>query len=427
MDYSLVFTPVSFAAAKLCEVQAGAGVTELVAAESRYTRRRDAILGAAIPLLNEEGFKGMRLVRVAEQIGLKSTGITYYFPRKEDLAVACVEHGMEIFNAILCEAEKGATPEERIRILVSAFVERDFSVRRGEAPPLVSFAVIRALEGEHRERASQLYRKMFSRTRRLFRPAGSESASHQRDAVRTLILLEQLYWAVDWLAHYDFEEAGRLSARMADVMLHGIAKGGEQDECMPSLIPCSEAPTANEGFMRAATRAINQLGYRGASVDRISASLNLTKGAFYHHHDAKDELVRACFRRTFDIMRRTQHEARSRNAGEWDRLGMVVSTLIHFQFGERGPLLRTSALSSLPKDLQAEVLELSYRAGRTFSSMISDAIAEGSARPVDPTIAAYMLSAGINAAADVLNWPEAPREPPLAQYYRALLFGLLAE
>ena len=46
-------------------------------------------------------------------------------------------------------------------------------------------------------------------------------------------------------------------------------------------------------FLKAATRQINEHGYRGASVDRISASLNVTKGAFYHHNEAKDDLVAA--------------------------------------------------------------------------------------------------------------------------------------
>ena len=69
----------------------------------------------------------------------------------------------------------------------------------------------------------------------------------------------------------------------------------------------ADAPeTQRETFLTAATRLINQRGYRGASVEKISAELNVTKGSFYHHNDAKDELVVACFERTFDVMRRVQ-------------------------------------------------------------------------------------------------------------------------
>ena len=35
---------------------------------------------------------------------------------------------------------------------------------------------------------------------------------------------------------------------------------------------------------------MNEHGYLGASVQKISERLNVTKGAFYHHIEAKDDL-----------------------------------------------------------------------------------------------------------------------------------------
>ena len=67
-----------------------------------------------------------------------------------------------------------------------------------------------------------------------------------------------------------------------------------------------QVDAAKESFLMAASRQINEHGYRGASVDRISAALNVTKGAFYHHNEAKDDLVAACFRRSFGIAREAQ-------------------------------------------------------------------------------------------------------------------------
>lgn len=42
---------------------------------------------------------------------------------------------------------------------------------------------------------------------------------------------------------------------------------------------------------------MNEHGYLGASVQKISEHLNLTKGAFYHHLENKDDLIAACFQR----------------------------------------------------------------------------------------------------------------------------------
>ena len=55
---------------------------------------------------------------------------------------------------------------------------------------------------------------------------------------------------------------------------------------------------ASDAFLQAATFLINEQGYRGASVEKISARLNVTKGSFYHYNDNKDDLVANCFERS---------------------------------------------------------------------------------------------------------------------------------
>ena len=142
-------------------------------AAGRFERRRADIVSAAIPILNAQGFKGMTLTAVAEMIGLRATGVTYYFPRKEELAVACFESGMEVFHRLLDDAEKETAPAFRISRLIELFVERDAAVRRGEVSPLASFSCIRALEGDHRRRVADGYKAMFRRVRDLMEvPAG---------------------------------------------------------------------------------------------------------------------------------------------------------------------------------------------------------------------------------------------------------------
>ncbi len=69
------------------------------------------------------------------------------------------------------------------------------------------------------------------------------------------------------------------------------------------MLPEVQQSAAQETFLIAATRLINERGYRGASVEKISERLNVTKGSFYYHHDTKDDLVVACFKRSFDTMR----------------------------------------------------------------------------------------------------------------------------
>ncbi len=392
----------------------------------RYERRRADIVAAAIPVLNDFGFKGMRLTAVAELIGLRATGVTYYFSRKEELAVACFESGIAIFHELLSEAERETTVAARVARLISLFVERDAAVRQGKAVPLASFSSIRALDGEHHERVATGYKDMFRRVRSLLEGPELTALDKTARTMRTLSLLEQLYWANAWLADYDGEDAPRIASRMTDIVLYGLAPpGAEFRPGRVSLRPLEwVADAAKESFLLAATREINARGYSGASVERISASLNVTKGAFYHHNDAKDDLVAACFRRSFGIICDAQRQVRGEGASEWWRLTTAVSELVRFQFCAEGPLMRTSVFSSMPREHQVEILNLSNKTARQFAAMISDAIAEGTARPVDSVIAAHLLNASINAAAD-LRWRTAPENRDPLVYVRPLFCGIL--
>ena len=393
----------------------------------RFERRRADIIAAAIPVLNGLGFKGMRLTAVAELIGLRATGVTYYFPRKEELAVACLESGFAIFHELLDQAEQAPDAAGRIARFITLFVERDAAVRRGEAMPLSSFASIRALEGEHRDRVAEGYKRMFRRVRGLLDSPELAHVDMTGRTLRTLVLLEQLYWANLWLGDFDLDHFPRLASRITDIVVNGLALPGADLTPGDLDLRSSDAARdmAKENFLMAATRQINEHGYRGASVDRISASLNLTKGAFYHHNEAKDDLVAACFRRSFGVAREAQRRVHDVAGSEFHRLVTAAAGLIRYQLGAEGPLLRTSVLSSMPQEHQLEIMSQSYKVSRQFSSLIADAIADGSARPVDPAVAGAMLHAGINVASDV-RILDMSRNADIAARFLQVLFGGLA-
>ena len=393
----------------------------------RFERRRADIVAAAIPVLNGQGFKGMRLTAVAELIGLKATGVTYYFPRKEELAVACLECGMAIIHDLLAIAEREPDARTRIARFIELFVERDAAVRSGEATPLASFGAIRALEGQHYDRVTEAYKQMFRRVRALFESPELDSVDRVGRSIRTIVLLEQLYWANIWLGDYDIDEFPRLAQRMTDIIADGLApEGATFDPGELKLRGAADgADAAKEAFLLAATRQINAHGYRGASVERISASLNVTKGAFYHHNEAKDDLVAACFRRSFAIVRDAQRQVRGSGAGEWWRLITAVTALIRFQLSAEGPLLRTAVLSSMPHEHQVEIMSSSYKTSRHFASMIADAISEGSVRSIDPAVAGPLFSAAINVASDVRMTQMATHDRVVRDYARPLFNGLV--
>jgi AcrR family transcriptional regulator len=407
------------------------GQATAVHATDRFERKREAILDAATGLLNSRGVKGLTLGLAAEAVGLSTTSVTYYFKRKDDLAAACMLRGIATLSEIVGRALNEAAPGPQLRALITYYLERVRLIQLGQAPQLPMLADVQALGEPQRLEVFAAFMKLFRKLRGLFEGEGLEWLSRGRRTARTRMLLEQLAWAGAWLPKYDPEDYGRVRDRMYDILTRGLAADGR--EWGPLLIPIDQlAPQTRremgrDTFLLAATRLINRKGYKGASVDKISAELHVTKGSFYHHNEAKDDLVVACFQRTFEVVTRAQRMAMALPGDQWVRLSSVAAALAEYQLSEHGPLLRTSALAALPKSIQAQMVGQSNRVSDRFASMISDGIAEGSIRPVDPFIAAQMLNATLNACSELGFWvPDVKQKAAPAVFARPLLMGVFS-
>lgn len=391
----------------------------------RFQAKRNAILSAAADAINEQSAKGMTFADVARRVGLNTTSVTYYFKRKEDLAAACFEHTLEQLNAMLDEALALPTPEERVGRFLAINMARLARISRGEEKAFAILSDLRAMEGDVKRELLAGWREVFRKTRRLW-GEGPTRAHTDLHGARAHVVLENTFWLTAWLTRYEVDEFPRVEERLMDVFRHGIAAPGEQ--WTPDLFEL-RAPeggdTGREAFLLAATRLINELGYRGASVQKIASELNVTKGSFYHHLDAKDDLVIACYKRSFDLLAEAQRLAEHQPGNHWHRLSSTVATLLDVQFSERGPLLRTTALSGLPPYVRTTMIDRSNRIARRFAGMLSDGIAEGSIRPIDPLVASQALMALQNAAFDMRSWAATmPREKAVAYYASTLAFGL---
>lgn len=389
----------------------------------RFRAKRDAILAAAAQAINEQSAKGMTFADVASRVGLNTTSVTYYFKRKDDLAAACFDHTLEYLGAMLDEALTEANPRARVAALVRINFARLARIERGEETPFAVLSDLRAMEEPIRGPLLAGWREVFRKTRSLWSP--QSKAETDLAGARAHVLLENLFWLPVWLNRYDIDQYDRVEARLIDVLSDGIAATGEG--WAPTMLPLDHdhGDPGREAFLLAATRLINERGYRGASVQRIASELNVTKGSFYHHLDAKDELVAACYQRSFDTIGDAQTDADAAGGSHWQRLSSTIATLLDVQFSERGPLLRTTALHGLPPRVRTAMVNRSNRIARRYAGMISDGVAEGSCRPVDPEIAAQALMAMQNAAFDLRKWAAAlPRDRAIAMYASTVLFGM---
>ncbi len=394
---------------------------------ARYERKREAILEAAAELFNARGLGGATLADVAQQVGLTTTSVTYYYRRKEDLAAACVMQAIESINDLLTLANREPTPAARLARFVDLHMSFLEDVGQGRRPALINFWDLRAMTGTGAETARQEFSDLFRRFRQWFAdPAGPTFLRAEQNA-RAHLVFSAFLAAKEWVDRFEPEDYGRCAEALTDVLIGGLAHTGSTwsmiDATLPPELLTAENP--REAFLRAATELVNEHGYRGASVDRISAKLSVTKGSFYHHNDTKDELVAECFQRSYAVMR-DAHRAVPRSLGSgWARLGAIAGRLVRFQRSERGPLLRYSALAAMPAAMRPALMAESDRLAQRTAGVIVDGIVDGSIRAVDPTLAAFFVVGMVNAAAELHHWVhDVSEEAAISSFVQPSLLGV---
>jgi AcrR family transcriptional regulator len=395
----------------------------------KFQQRQDTIVRAAVDVLNRKGVRGMTLADVAAKIDLVPTAVMYYFRKKEELAAACFHKAIEQYESMIAQAQRGSSAREALRLFVREYFAFRARVVKGEADQIAVYNDVRAV---HDPEVGVAYTQMFRNARSLLLKSPEIAGLSRMDCnARTHLLLAQLFWSDVWVPRYYVEDYPRLAQHMLDILEHGLLRSGRDwqpltlQEVDPPLADGSSQ--ARETFLQAATSLMNDLGYHGASVQKISERLNVTKGAFYHHLDAKDDLILACFRRTLEIVHRAQNEgARVASTGA-ENLVAVSAALVAYQLSGKAPLLRTSALTSVPEEIRAGLIKEFDRASGRFALVLSEGIADSSLRPVDAAIAAQMITALINAAAEVHSWAPGISEQNVARAHaRPLFHGLLS-
>lgn len=398
---------------------------------AKFRAKRERILDAATLLINQKGVKGMTFVEVAERVGLTTTSVTYYFKRKELLAEAALERSLMRIDRLVDQAAAEATPRARVRTYLRLYFEMRARIRQEAEPPITLLSDMRAMDEAVRTKLYQRYRSLVQRVGAFFEPDETDS-SKARSIARAHVLTENMHWAPAWLSRYEVDDFDRARDWLFDLFDKGLAPAGAK--WAPGMLePSTRADEAcetsdaraSEQFLRAATKLINERGYRGASVDRIASELNVTKGSFYHHLEAKDDLVLQCFARSYDHVSAVQHAAFGLEASHWQKLSSAVAALVEDQLFGDFPLLRVIALQALPREMRIGVFERSNRLAFRFSGMIVDGIADGSVRAVDPYIASQVVMSTINAAYDLKNWAATlPRETAVEYYAQTIAFGL---
>lgn len=389
----------------------------------RYLDKQEMILTAAARLLARGGSEDFALTVLARDLGLNPVSISYYYRRKEDLAAAVLGLTVRRFVDIIAVAEGAGTPQARLARFVALYFEARAAALLEGQPPLVRFSEVRLVDGRSRQELEIAIGGVHLRLTEMLKCPDMPWMTNERRQTLARFVISFLNWCDPWLWQYAPRDFARVAERVSDLMTFGLASGDADWEMLQTRRspPAAEEDT-RERFLSAAIRVINLEGYRGASVDRLSAEVNLTKGSFYHHLATKDELLIACFGRSFRLAR-SAIDAGEGDTG-WERLSEIAVNLSALQLGERGELLlRPTALAAGPDDLRRARLVEYVQLVNGLADVVGEGVADGSVRAVDPGLGAHYVMMVIAVLGALRSTPCAAQRDLREAFLRPALTG----
>ena len=390
--------------------------------------KREDIVVAGSRALAEGGFSAVDLAAIAETVGLKPTSIRYYFKNREDLAEAVYIRRIEELERSFVIAQTEDTVFDAVHRLLRIELSRLLEYAEGRGMRPVQLGEIRSLQTERRRKIARHFFKLVERAKGLLAAHGVSGADSS-NATSAYLLLENVFWLPAWINQYRTWEYDHVARHLARLICDGPFPKGN----MPNYSVMDEdGPDDSSGqvdrnaFLRAATRLICDRGYRGTSIDLIAAELGVTKGSFYHHNQMKISLVEECFAESYARIGNFQRRSRELSQDAATRIASVQASIVRLQFEQMAPIIRASALPTLPSKLRAAVIDDAKPIIRWLAGELAraDMQMRGTAG-MDPYIGAQYLSIGANAAYDIARFaPKDGPAPDQTHYVRLLLSGI---
>lgn len=198
----------------------------LPASGARRREVKEAILDAAIRLMQRYGYRKTTMEDLAREAGIGKGTIYLYFPSKEEIALACADRANARVFAHLEEiAAADAPPLERMRSMLVARVLIRFDAVQHVAHMLDEFwSELRPAFMERRKRYLAQEARIFERVLADGIQAKVFRALPHREAAEALITATNSLLPMN-LAPADLEnrdEVERRASVLADLLLHGL-------------------------------------------------------------------------------------------------------------------------------------------------------------------------------------------------------------
>ena len=186
--------------------------------------KRDAILRAAIEIINAKSFALATMTEIAASLDLRDASLYYYFSSKQALVYACHVRSLERFEALLDASNAaGGTGGTKLKRFLHNMI--DDSDRNG---PQLYFGDHSYLEVHQRDEIEAWAARLTSMLEQFIKD-GVEDGSVNRCETHLVVqlLLGMLIWLAKWVPAVDGLTVDRLMAAISAFSLEGLDTGVE--------------------------------------------------------------------------------------------------------------------------------------------------------------------------------------------------------
>jgi AcrR family transcriptional regulator len=182
-------------------------------------KKRDAIMRAAITIINEKSYALATMSEIAASLDLRDATLYYYFSSKRTLAYACHVRSLERFEHFLAEAEEadlsGAAKLEQV--IHSLLHESN------QFGPLLYFGDYSYLDTTQRKSIASLASRLTVRLEQFLKDGISDGSVVQCETGLVVnLLLGTLIWLGKWTPSVENLTVDRLMDAIRAFSLHGL-------------------------------------------------------------------------------------------------------------------------------------------------------------------------------------------------------------
>jgi AcrR family transcriptional regulator len=375
-----------------------------------HASKREAVLAEAASQFNRRGIGRTSLSEIAGALGLTRAALYYYVDDRDELVFQCYARACELAANDLDAAANADRGLDRV-------IDTLRRLLSPERPATAIVGEIGFLSGSLREVILKSHRRNTNTFLRFIASGIDDGSIRHCDAeIVGQALLGMLNW-IPLSPGWTDEAAATYQSRMLEAVIDLIRNGvaASRDAAVAALVDIWDlvprpgnafdkkeiAAAKIEQLLMTASRLFNKNGIEATSIDDIAGSLGATKGAFYHYLNDKDDLIRRCYARAFDLYERIIDTAEATGATGLERGIIGLHLNVQAQVNGPWPLAPIIGAEALSPRARGEFTKRARQTEKRFTRFAIDGMADGSYRACD---AEPIAIAGAGAFAWIPKW-----------------------